>query len=310
MIERNVDYFAASINFPEIACRENEYKLVPSIKFYKRGYEDEKQIRYYYGNPNSKKAFAVVSGQAMQNLRMEGNTDAQIIDAFLSKGARCSRIDLAVTEWVEDNLVTLDEVETWYKQGKITSTWVAGGCKEIAEIPQDGDRAVQTIYIGSIEQRGKKGIFRAYDKGIEINLEACMVTRLEIEDRGDKAMVSAHRVAQTNDVAGVFRTRFNVDDEQFERLMQNPVADLTRRVSLPKRDEIDVHVARWQWLIKQIAPSIKQAIADDKRLELTDGNLIRFLTASGLMNIVRENANSLADKKYRDKMLDNGLEPD
>lgn len=307
MIERHVDYFAASINFPEIACRENEYKPVMAIKFYKRGYEDENQIRYYYGNPNSKKALAVVSGQAMSNLRMEGNTDAQIIDAFLSKGARCSRIDLAVTEWIEDDLVTLDEVESWYKQGKITSSWVAGGCKEIAEIPQDGDRAVQTVYIGDIEQRGKKGIFRAYDKGVEMDLGAFMVTRLEVEDRGDKANISANRVAKNNDVAGVFRTRFDVEDPQFERLMQSPVAELTRRSALPKRDEIEVHVGRWQWLIKQIAPTIKQAIADDKRLDLGDSNLSKFLAAAGLLGVMRDAANDLSNKMYYDKLLKAGL---
>jgi len=307
MIERHMDYFAASLNFPEIACRESGYKLVNPIAFYKRGWVDENGVRYYYGNPNSKKALAVLSGQCLETLRALENTDAQIIDAFLSRGARCSRLDLAVTEWVENDLVTLEDVERWYKQDKIKSTWLAGGCKMIVDVPKEDLNVAQTIYIGSQADRGKKGIFRAYDKGVEMDLGKYMVTRLEVEDRGDKANVSANRLAKTNDVAGVFRTRFDVDEPEFERLMQSPVAELTRRSALPKRDEIDAQVGRWKWLIEKIAPSVKQAIADDKRLDLGDTNMSKFLVASGLMGVMRDAATDLANKRFYDKLRDAGL---
>ena len=307
MIERHLDYFVCSLSFPEAACREQNYKPVYAIQFYKRGWEDENGIRYYYGNPNSTKALAVLSGQALSNLRAAGNADGAIVDAFLSRGARCSRLDLAVTEYISDALVTLDDVECWYKQGQIKSSWLSGGMKKIVEVPQDGDNATQTVYIGNIQERGKKGIFRAYDKGVEMNLEAHMITRLEVEDRGDKANVSANRIAKTGDIAGVFRTRFDVDSPEFERLMQSPVAEMSRRSSLPKRDEIDAQAARWHWLITKIAPSIRQAIVDDKKLDLGDSNLSRFLAASGLLGEMREAATELANKLFYDKLLKAGL---
>lgn len=307
MIERHLDYFTCSLHYPEAACREQNYKPVYPIKFYVRGWEDENGIRYYYGNPNSKKAFAVLSGQALSELRAAGNTDGAIVDAFLSKDARCSRLDLAVTEYIEDSLVTLEDVEQWFKRGLIKSSWVAAGCKQIVEVPQDGDKAVQTMYIGDIQERGKKGIFRAYDKGVEMDLEKHLITRLEVEDRGDKANVSANRIAKTGDIAGVFRTRFDVDSPEFERLMQSPVAELTRRSTLPKRDEIDAAAARWHWLITKIAPSIRQAIADDKKLDLGDANLSRFIAAAGLGQEMRDAANDLAKKLYYDKLRDAGL---
>ena len=307
MIERHLDYFAASLMFPEMICRDNQYKSVPAIAFYKRGYEDETGTRYYYGNPNSKKCLVVLSGRVLEYFRISGNTDSEIVASFVEKGARCSRIDMAVTEWIEDNLVTLDDVEGWFTGGKIKSSWVSGGCKALVEIPEQGERATQTLYIGDMEARGKKGIFRAYDKGVEMDLGKYMVTRLEVEDRGDKAMVSARRIAAGASVASVFRTRFDVDDEQFERLMQSPVAELTRRSNLPKRDEIDVQAGRWQWLINQIAPSIKQAIADDNRLDMNDANLTKFLVASGLLGLMRDGANDLARKLYRDTLESNGL---
>lgn len=307
MIERHMDYFAASLVFPESVCRDNQYKVVNTIAFYKRGYQDETGVRYYYGNPNSKKCLAVISGQTCDALRGMGNTDAQIVDAFLTRGAKCSRLDLAVTEWVENDLVTLEDVEQWYKQGKIESSWLSGGCKMIVDVPKEDLNTAQTIYIGSQSERGKKGIFRAYDKGVEMDLGKYLVTRLEVEDRGDKANVSANRLAKTNDVAGVFRTRFNVDDEQFERLMCSPVAELTRRSNLPKRDEIDTQSGRWRWLIDKIAPSVRQAIADDKRLDLGDANMTKFLAAAGLLAVMRDGANSLAGKLFHDKLLAAGL---
>ena len=177
----------------------------------------------------------------------------------------------------------------------------------IVDVPKEDLNVAQTIYIGSQSERGKKGIFRAYDKGVEMDLGAFMVTRLEVEDRGDKANVSANRLAKTNDVAGVFRTRFDVNDLEFERLMQSPVAELTRRSSLPKRDEIDTQAARWRWLIEKIAPSVRQAIADDIRLELTDTNMTKFLAAAGLLDVMRDGANELAYKLYRDTLERNGL---
>ena len=307
MIERHLDYFAASFHMPEAVCRDGGYKPVYPIAFYKRGWEDETGTRYYYGNPNSKKALAVCSGVALHTLRSNGNTDASIVGAFLSRGARASRIDIAVTEFVADDLVLVDDIEQWYKQDKIKSSWLAGGVKKIVCVPKEDENTTQTLYIGSLDERGKKGIFRAYDKGVEMDLGQFMVTRLEVEDRGDKANVSANRIAKTNDIAGVFRTRFDVDDEQFERLMQSPVAELTRRSALPKRDAIDAAAGRWQWLITKIAPSIRQAIADDKLLDLGDANLTKFLTAAGLIGVMRDGANELANKLYYDKLLKAGL---
>jgi len=245
MIERNVDYLQASVEYPQFKCRDNEYKVIAPLKFYKVGYQDGDGVRYYYGNPNSKKALCVCSGQALQNLRNNGASDGEIINAFLSKGATCSRLDMAITEYIETELVEVSDVESWFTGGKIVSTHCEGGCKEIVAVHEQGRKAVETLYIGDMEKRGTKGIFRAYDKGKEMNLEAHLITRLEVEDRGDKAMATFKRIAATGDVAGNFRARFDVDDEQFERLMQAPVADITRGQNLTKRAEIDIRNGRW-----------------------------------------------------------------
>jgi len=307
MIERHVDYLQVSINFPQYKCRDNEYKIIPPVPFYKVGYQDAEGVRYYYGNPNSKKTLCILSGQALETLRSQGNVDAGILNNFSAYDATCSRIDLAVTEYIEDTLITLGDVEKWYTSGHITSSHTVAGCKEILAINHEGEKAVQTLYIGDLEKRGSKGLFRAYDKGVEMDLEPHLITRLEIEDRGDKAMSTFKRIAETNDIAGNFRARFDVKDAEFERLMQSPVAGITRGQNLQKRAEIEVRNARWTWLINQVAPALRQALQDDATLQLGDEMLVKFLTKSGLQVLMRDAAHDLARSQYYDYLRDNGL---
>jgi DNA relaxase NicK len=305
MIERHIDYLSLSVHLPETVCRDDNFEIIRPIANYKRGYKDDKQIRYYYGNPNSKKCYIVLSGEVLHALRCDGYVDAEIVEKYISLGARVSRIDIAVTEFVDDTILQVDTVAEWFRSGRVNSSWVAGGCKMIVDVPKDDLNSCQTVYIGSMADRGKKGIFRAYDKGFEMNLDEHIITRLEVEDRGDKAHVSARRLADGASVASVFRTRFDVQDDDFERLMQAPVADISRGRNFEKRDAIDARNKRWHWLINQVAPSIKQAMADDKRLELDDAMLSRFLSAAGLSELMRDTANDLAYRMYRDTLEKN-----
>lgn len=307
MIERHIDYLQVSIDFPQFKCRDNQYKIIPPVRFYKVGYQDEKGVRYYYGNPKSKKALCVCGGSALQNYREQGNSDGQICANFAQFGASCSRIDLAVTEYIENELVVVEDVESWYTSGRITSSLVSGGCKEILEVSTICGKQVQTLYIGDMVKRGEKGIFRAYDKGVEMNLESHIITRLELEDRGDRAMATFRRIAKTGDVAANFRARFDVADDEFERLMQAPAADTTRGQNLKKRAEIEVRNMRWEWLIKQVAPALRQAMLEDKSLELGDERLTEFLVKSGLQALMSDTVNKLAKYEFAKYLRDNGL---
>jgi len=307
MIERNIDYVQVSLDYPQYKCRDNEYKIIAPVRFYKIGYQDESGVRYYYGNPNSKRALCILSGQALNSLRANGASDAEILVGLFAYNATCTRIDLAVTEYIDDNLIELSSIEAWYQSGKITSTLVSGGCKAIMDIPPQGERIVETLYIGDIEKRGSAGIFRAYDKGVEMDLEPFLITRLEIEDRGSKAMSTMKRIAQTDDIAGNFRARFDVNDPEFERLMQAPVAETTRGQNLQKRAEIDIRNGRWHWLINQVAPALRQAMKDDASLQLGDEMLLKFFTKSGITELIRETAADLARTQYYNYLQENGL---
>jgi len=285
MIERHLDYLQFSSIISEITCIQNEYSMVTPLKFYKRGYRDEFGSRLYFGNPNSPKALVVMSGQALEAMRGNGFSDQEIIDLGLRHDAQYTRVDLAVTEWVEHDLVQLEDIQTWFTSGLIVSSLVGGGLKEISSISENTGRTVETLYIGDMQKRGKKGIFRAYDKGLEINIGQYLATRLEYEDRGEKAHNSALRLHDTGSISGVFRSRFDVKSSDFERLMDADALTTKRGAGKFQEEEME-NEKRWQWLLKQVAPALKDAIEIERISGNGDGKLNQFLIIAGLGHLL------------------------
>lgn len=282
MLERFLDYMQFSANVNERDCMDQKFDTVYPIQFYSRGYRHPLGYRIYFGNPNSKKALIVASADALSNMRGENMLDAEILSYGLDLGAKFTRIDLTVTDWQTfDGLLELKDVENWFKKGLIESPLAEHGCKEIAEIFPSG-REVQTLYIGDIEKRGKRGIFRAYDKGIELDLGLYMATRIELELRGSSANATARRLSESNDIAGNFRSKFNVRHKEFDRLMDADAVDISRGKQIVGKEADEENDSRWIWLMKQVAPSLKKAIQQDIKSGKGTDRLNQFLIKSGM----------------------------
>jgi len=282
MIERYIDYMQYSVLKQERDCEEMDTCM--PLRFYNRGYRDNVGIRYYYGNQNSKvkKALVVASGESLDVLHSQGLTDEYLIGSALENDAKFSRLDLAVTEWVEETLVTLEEIEKWYTHGLIVSHLCENGCKGIFSISDIDKKQVDTLYIGAMSKRGKQGIFRAYDKGVELDLGRYLGTRLELELRAKKAQDIAENIAYRNDFSGSFRQHFNVYADNFDRLMDAPVSEPIKRkrgIAKPKDIEMD---KRWQWLMEQVAPALRDAIAYDEKSGRGRDRAFNFATKAGL----------------------------
>ena len=302
VIERHIDYLQMNIHLSERDFSDKEFDVVPPIKFYKRGFRNTNGTRFYFGNPNSKKCCVVMSGFALLFERLNYRNDAALLDFWLTKGATVSRLDLAVTEWIEDDLFTLADVEMWYKKGLIDSIHCAGGCKKIEQILQETPNVPETLYIGDIKARGRKGIFRAYDKGVESGLVPNLATRIELEFKGDNAQSTAKRVASDGDISGNFRAKFNVNDQSFERLMDAPSADTTRNKANPKREQTEEMAARWKWLLEIVAPALREAVNYDRQTDALDANLTAFLVRSGIHGEIKHHVNLLTDRMIADKL--------
>ena len=284
MIERFIDYMQFSGHIKEMICIEQQMDTVHPIKFYQRGYRHPFGYRIYFGNPKSKQALVVASGDAMQNMRDSGLLDAEILQYALSLDAKFSRLDLAVTEWnTFDGMITVGDVKQWCKSGIVISPLMEnGGAKSISTILRDRD-ILETLYIGDVEKRGKRGIFRAYDKGIELDLGEYMVTRIELEEKRDNAHQTALRIAETNDISGNFRARFNVKHRNFDKLMDADAVKVQRGKGKVKGQEAEDEASnRWQWLMTQVAPALRKAIDEDVKNGLGYDRLGLFVAKAGV----------------------------
>lgn len=317
MIERHLDYATYSAIISEHSLIENGLQSVPPPRFYKRGYEDGWGRRYFFGNPNSKKALIVISGTAFVSMRDDGNDDKSILAKAIESGATFSRLDLAITDYIEDDFITVGDVQSWYEKQKITSVLTTYGAKMISGYQWDFVLKPETFYVGSLEKRGEKGIFRAYDKSLDLGIGNEIITRIELEERGEKSHNTAKRIADTGDISGNFRARFNVDDVQFERLMDAPAVEIQRGLGLRKKEEDEKMDGRWEWLMKQVAPSLKEAREYDMKHENKDSRFYWFLREAGIthdeiksmlvnMKTMWDNTDSDADKprvsgKFKEK---------
>ena len=309
MIERAVDYLQASSLLSESAVIMKGFRPLPPVRFYKRGYLHPNGFRLYFGNPNSNKAMLIASGEVMQSLRNDQRLDAEIIDWVLTTGGEISRLDLAVTEFIEEELCTLSDVENWHSEGLISSPLLSGGLKEISRIREGGLREKETLYIGDIKKRGKKGIFRAYDKGIELGIGSEIVTRIELELKREKAHNTAVRIAETNDISGNFRASFDVRSKDFERLMDADAVRVHRGKNQVKDAENEEIARRWDWLLNQVAPALKRAVLDERMAGRGDALLIDFMARAGILKDARKIADNLSTAKYRDMLSRNELVP-
>lgn len=311
MIERNVDYIQFSAPFSEKTIIEKQFEVIPSVKFYKRGYRDDLGIRYYFGNnnPKVKTALTILSGATLQNMRNGEKTDAEILQWIIEAGGKITRLDLAVTEWITTLLITVQSVERWYRKKLIDSNLVRYGARTIVGYPAEtSNRQIETFYVGDMEKRGDIGIFRAYDKGLELDLGLYLSTRIELELRGKSANATAGRIAKTGDVAGNFRSKFNVRDQEFDRVMDADIVETSRGKAQKNTEKNEDLAKRWDWLLSQVAPALRQAIADDQKLGLNDARLTEFLIRSGLLSEMARGADLAAKQRFFDLLYRGGVD--
>lgn len=276
MITRHIDYLQYNMLYYERKCIVSEMKKIAPVQWYKRGYEDALGVRYYFGNPRTNKALIIMSGKALHNYRVVDWKITDLLREIIDQKGRVSRIDLAVTEYVEsDEIFQVSDIAKLYTDGKLESSHCAYGAKTIASLGENYTDGIETLYIGDLQNRGKKGIFRSYDKSLEMDIGRFLISRIEIEDKRDKALVSARRLADGNSIGSVFRTRMNSNTEMWNRLMDADEIDISRGAELAKSDDEHDHENRKTWLLTQVAPAMAKVL--DKEPDF----LWHFLKASG-----------------------------
>jgi hypothetical protein len=295
--EKHLDYLQGSLELSETIFRDDNYKAVPPPKFYTRCYCDNRGTRYSFGNPKSKKANIIMGGRALQETRNEGYSDEQILSSLLEKGAKFTRVDMAITQDTNDVYCSLDHIQACFFAKKITSPLVARGAKKISSLELDGNEYPETFYIGDLKKRGEKGLFRAYDKGLELIGQRDLLIRLELESRKDIAHRNAVLIAKGQSIASVFRARFDIEDEKFQAVLDAPKTEIMRGLAKEKDKELDEMARRKKWLLEQVAPVMSKVIREEKDVEALRTFLEHFIISSGLREEMQHGANWLYGQK-------------
>lgn len=297
MITHEIDYLQFTANMNEREFGPDEFKTVSGMPYYPRGYLAHNGTRFNFGNNKGMNCFVVLAGEQCQYLRDCGQSDVGLLEWAFANGAKVSRLDLAVTEYIEDDLFTVEDVKQWAKNGLITSYLMEnGGAKGIETITPKED-ILETLYIGEPKKRGKKGIFRAYDKGIDLGIGGEIISRIELELKREKAQRAALRIAQNGDIAGNFRAYFDVNHPTFERIMQTPKLEPMRGKGKPKDMRENENDKRWAWLLDQVAPAMKEAIRIDIENNKGNGRMFEFMIASGIIADAEKFAQEYAEFK-------------
>jgi len=273
----NIDYLQCSISYREENCFEQKHKQITPLAFYRRGYQDALGVRRYFGNPNTNKALIVYGGSALSNHRVVGWSNEETIEDLLTKGAKISRLDIAITDDEIDQLVKPCDITEMFTDGSISGTLCKYGCKTITSHETGAPAHIETTYIGDLKKRGTLGIFRAYDKGLESDLARDILTRIELEERGTNAHNSAKRIVKGAKLNSVMKTRIQFADKRMSRFFECEDIPIQRGDSLETVTLEDEMNKKWEWLLKTVSPTLRKAVEYDRKSGLGDERLLQFL---------------------------------
>jgi hypothetical protein len=281
MITRFLVYLSCSAAFEENHFWNEAFKPCKPVAFYKRGYEDSLGAKFFFGSHKTDKAFVVLAGKALANYRDAGRQEPDTLAWLLGKSGVFGRVDIAVTDMSIGENIQVDAAKRWFEKKLIESPLAQRGAKFISGYDWNDAPIVETFYVGELKKRGDVGIFRAYDKSLDLGIGNGIITRIELEIRKEKANSVARRLSQDYDLSGNFRASFDVRSSDFERLMDSPAIVPVRGVGLGKIEEQEKNDKRWEWLIGVVSKSLNEAIDSDLRQGLGTKRAYEFLEKSG-----------------------------
>lgn len=197
----------------------------------------------------------ILSGSALANLRGEGHSDIDICE-YVSE-FKSTRIDICVTACYSDNSIvplTPHAIANLADNGYLESRLKPDN--SVA----NPDTMIDTCYIGSRKARNR--LFRAYDKGLELDLDRFRLIRYEMETRkNSNAIVKA--VASGQDIGGIIRNYvdFPTIALWLEIMGSEPQSIAHVEDSRTGEEKLSIDKAnRWHWLLTSVAPAMAKAL--------------------------------------------------
>jgi len=172
-VEFKIDYMQFTSHLP-VSNKDRTHELQKSfMQNYKTMRVLPSGLTSHHGHNKSEKWLNLLTGTVCDQI----DDHRKFIQNVLHDGATFSRIDFCCTV---ENGCSMNDFREWCKQKLVSGALSELGIKSI--LNDKTDRA-ETTYIGDLKKRSKRGIFRAYDKAIELGIDDARLTRFELEER-------------------------------------------------------------------------------------------------------------------------------
>lgn len=217
------------------------------------GYRDmltnEHGVTVLLNGSESQGVHCVLSGQALENLRIDGQTDRSLCQHIISREGRASRLDAAIN--LHGGQMTVDDLAEAYRKGDLKTPARAG--KHIKGI----NATDNGLYLGN---RQSERCLRAYDKNAEqriVDEEAWL--RLELECKKLRARALVNVIATEENTRAVINSAIQeFVDMPGENELNTALADQGVKIPTRPRKMTDTY----RWLIEQVAPAMARYIVE------------------------------------------------
>lgn len=211
-------------------------------------------------NPNMR-VHTILSGETLGVIRGEGYTDRDIVEIITGiPQSKITRVDVCVTSQRKDDKV---HELTPHAIANIAST-----NRLVSRLKPDNgvispDMIVETAYIGSRKARNR--LFRAYDKGLELDLEPMRVIRYELETR-KRANVVMNALNEGIDIGSIIKKYVDFPNVPVWNKIMNapsvPMPHVENNITAQEKRSIE-KANRWHWLLTSVAPALARALVED-----------------------------------------------
>lgn len=206
----------------------------------------------------------ICSGSCLAYMRSNEMDERNFLQRVLEIG-QISRIDIAITSFTTDT--SEHELQPAHIVAMCARNELKSRLKPAKEIAKNF--TTETKYIGN--QKTRRRLFRAYDKGLDEGGEAGRIVRFELETRRGGNIIG-RAVRDGVDIGALMRRYVDFpSSELWLKIMDSKPAEIKHEAGEITIDAFEKsrleRVAKWQWLNESIAPMLRKLLLDNEQID-------------------------------------------
>jgi hypothetical protein len=269
IVNKCVDYLTVTSHEPRSHFSKKQFQLVKPVNpaYDMAEMHVSGMLHMWHSRKPKLGHHYVMSGKPLQWIRDHIMTDTELVADMMQFGV-ISRIDIAVTSMPDDG--SEHELQPHKIMELCRDGLLVSKLKPAKEIAENGN--TETKYIGNPQKRRR--LFRAYDKGIQLDLDEYKKREIRYElETGMNAHVVGKMVASSQDIGAIIRRYVDFPHNEVWISIMGAASSELKHTDTGERD-INAHErealerqAKWLWLNESIAPMIARLINANRDID-------------------------------------------